>query len=100
MGARGSLVATAGGEVHAVPAVPTNVVDTTGAGDAYCGGYLVALGSGVDAAEAGARAAVSASFAIEQFGVPIFDEQTRVEAERRLAWAQERITVSQVGAIP
>ena len=98
MGARGSLVATAGGEVYTVPAVPTNVVDTTGAGDAYCGGFLVALGSGMDAAEAGARAAVSASFAIEQFGVPIFDEQTQVEAERRLTWARERIMASQVGA--
>jgi cytidine kinase len=91
MGARGSLVASAGGEVYTVPAVPTSVVDTTGAGDAYCGGFLVALGTGVDVAEAGARAAVSASFAIEQFGVPIFDEQTSIEAERRLAWARERI---------
>jgi cytidine kinase len=100
MGARGSLVATAGGEVYSVPAVPTNVVDTTGAGDAYCGGFLVALGSDVDVAEAGARAAVSASFAIEQFGAPIFDEQTRVEAQRRLAWARERIKTSQVGAVP
>jgi cytidine kinase len=98
MGARGSLVASAGGEVYAVPAVPTTVVDTTGAGDAYCGGFLVALGSGVDVAEAGARAAVSASFAIEQFGVPMFDEQTCVEAERRLAWAKERIVKSPLGA--
>jgi len=100
MGARGSLVATAGGEVYAVPAAPTHVVDTTGAGDAYCGGFLVALGNGVDVAEAGAWAAVSASFAIEQFGVPMFDEQTWVEAERRLAWARERIVESRIGAIP
>jgi sugar/nucleoside kinase (ribokinase family) len=98
MGARGSLVATAGGEVYTVPAVPTTVVDTTGAGDAYCGGFLVALGSGMDAAEAGARAAVSASFAIEQFGVPTFDEQTQIEAHRRLTWARERIMASQVSA--
>jgi ribokinase len=98
MGARGSLVASARGEVYMIPAVPTNVVDTTGAGDAYCGGFLVALASGVDAAEAGARAAVSASFAIEQFGVPIFDEQTQIEAQRRLAWARERIVASQVSA--
>jgi ribokinase len=96
MGARGSLVASAGGEVYAVPAVPTNVVDTTGAGDAYCGGFLVALGTGVDVVEAGAWAAVSASFAIEQFGVPMFDEQTGIEAERRLAWARSR-TESGVG---
>jgi ribokinase len=100
MGVRGSLVATAEGEVYIVPAVPTTVVDTTGAGDAYCGGFLVALGTGVDAAEAGARAAVSASFAIEQFGVPTIDEQTQFEAERRLAWARERIVASRVGAVP
>jgi cytidine kinase len=99
MGARGSLVASAEGKVYTVPAVPTTVVDTTGAGDAYCGGFLVALGSSVDVAEAGARAAVSASFAIEQFGVPVFDEQTCVEAERRLAWAKERIVKSSLGAL-
>jgi cytidine kinase len=98
MGARGSLVATAGGEVYTIPAVPTTVVDTTGAGDAYCGGFLIALGSGMDAAEAGARAAVSASFAIEQFGVPIIDEQTQAKAERRLTWARERIMANQIGA--
>ena len=100
MGARGSLVTTAEGETYAVPAVPTDVVDTTGAGDAYCGGFLVALGNGVDVAEAGARAAVSASFAIEQFGVPLLDKQTRVAAERRLAWARERIVESRVSAVP
>jgi ribokinase len=99
MGARGSLVASARGEVYTVPAVPTTVVDTTGAGDAYCGGFLVALGSGVDVTEAGARAAVSASFAIEQFGVPVLDEQTCVDAKRRLAWAKERIVKSPLGAL-
>ena len=91
MGARGSLVATAGGDVYTVPAVPTTVIDTTGAGDAYCGGFLVALSAGVNVVEAGARAAVSASFAIEQFGVPMIGEQTFIEAERRLVWARERI---------
>jgi cytidine kinase len=91
MGAEGSRVDTAAGESFRIPAVPAPVVDTTGAGDAYCGGFLVALADGADAAEAGARAAVSASFAIEQFGVPAFTEETRVEADRRLAWALERI---------
>jgi ribokinase len=94
MGARGSLVASTEGDSFSVPAVPAIVVDTTGAGDAYCGGFLVALADGEDIAEAGARAAVSASFAIEQFGVPRFDERTRAEAERRLAWASERIETS------
>jgi hypothetical protein len=54
----------------------------------------------VDSGEAGAWAAVSASFAIEQFGVPTFDEQTRVEARRRLAWARDRIVTRPVGAVP
>jgi sugar/nucleoside kinase (ribokinase family) len=91
MGAAGSQVDTASGESFRIPAVPAPVIDTTGAGDAYCGGFLVALADGADAAEAGAHAAVSASFAIEQFGVPTFTEKSRAEANRRLAWARERI---------
>jgi len=91
MGARGSLVASRDGAIYRIPAAPATVVDTTGAGDAYIGGYLVGLGEEVDPVEAGARAAVSASFAIEQFGVPNFGPHTRSEAERRLAWTRERI---------
>ena len=91
LGARGSRVATAGGGTFDIPAVPTQVIDTTGAGDAYCGGFLVALTDGESAAEAGARAAVSASSAIEQFGVPHFDEHTAEEAERRLDWTRTRV---------
>ncbi len=91
MGARGSLVGSRDGATYRVPASPTSVVDTTGAGDAYIGGFLVGLGEGNDASEAGARAAVSASFAIEQFGVPEFGPLTRGEAERRLDWTLERI---------
>ena len=91
MGAEGSRVDTAEGTSFRIPAIPAPVVDTTGAGDAYCGGFLVALANGAEPAEAGAHAAVSASFAIEQFGVPEFDEQTPSEAARRLAWAREQI---------
>jgi len=91
MGGDGSRVDTAEGESYRIPAVPATVVDTTGAGDAYCGGFLVALTNGATVAEAGASAAVSASFAIEQFGVPAFDERTREAAEQRLAWAMGRV---------
>jgi sugar/nucleoside kinase (ribokinase family) len=90
-GAQGSLVATADGARYRVPAVPTTIVDVTGAGNAYCGGFLVGLGSGLGVAEAAARAAVSASFALEQFGVPLFTAEKHAEAQRRLAWAQARI---------
>ncbi len=40
----GSLGARVGGEVH--PAHPTEVVDTTGAGDAFCAGFLAAWSDG------------------------------------------------------
>lgn len=91
MGAHGSLVRRASGDGWRVPAVPTTIVDVTGAGNAYCGGFLTGLGSGLDLLEAALRAAVSASFALEQFGPPAFDEALAAEAGRRLAWARERV---------
>lgn len=91
MGARGSAVFTADGESYAIPAAPVSVVDTTGGGNAYIGGFLVGLANDDGPAEAGAKAAVSASFAIEQFGVPTFNDALRQTALDRLAWTRERI---------
>lgn len=91
MGADGSLVVAGDGERYQVPAVPADIVDTTGAGNAYCGGFLVGLSTTGDVREAAAHAAVSASIAIEQVGIPRFDEKTRERAERRLEWARERM---------
>lgn len=91
MGAEGSRIESAEGESYRIPSVPVPVVDTTGAGDAYCGGFLVALADGETAVEAGARAAVSASFAIGQFGVPEFYDRLQEEAARRLAWVRGRV---------
>lgn len=91
IGADGSIVRTADGDGWRLPAVPPReIVDVTGAGNAYCGGYLVGLGEGLDPLEASLRAAVSASFALEQFGVPDIDEETREEAARRLRWVRDR----------
>lgn len=90
MGARGSLVRAASGESWRVPAVPPRaIVDVTGAGNAYCGGFAVSLGRGLGVLESALRAAVSASVALEQFGVPRFDELTDDEITRRLTWARE-----------
>ena len=93
MGARGSLLRNAAGETWRVPAVPPRaLVDVTGAGNAYCGGFTVSLARGLDAREAALRAAVSASFALEQFGVPRFQSIASAEVERRLAWARDNST--------
>lgn len=51
-----------------IPAYPARVVDVTGAGDAFCGGFLVGLSETGDILEAGLRGSVSASLAIEGAG--------------------------------
>lgn len=51
-----------------IPAYPARVVDVTGAGDAFCGGFLVGLSETDDVFEAGLRGSVSASLAIEGAG--------------------------------
>jgi sugar/nucleoside kinase (ribokinase family) len=89
MGARGSYVRGHTVAPLYVPAVPPRVlVDVTGAGNAYCGGFTVSLARGYDAHEAALRAAVSASFALEQFGVPHFGPGHEEEAARRLEWCR------------
>lgn len=68
-GERGSLACDAGtGELIQTPAFPAKVVDTTGAGDSYCGGFLAGLVSGRSVAECAAMGAVSASFVVEACG--------------------------------
>jgi sugar/nucleoside kinase (ribokinase family) len=48
-----------------VPAYPVKVKDVTGAGDTYCGGFLVGLDQTCDIVEAALRGAISASIAVE-----------------------------------
>ncbi len=52
LGERGAAIATRGGPVIRVPAVPVRAVDTTGAGDAFVGAFAVGLAEGWDAIDA------------------------------------------------
>lgn len=71
MGAKGALVTKGDGVWH-IPAVPANVVDVTGGGNSSTGGFLAGYcESGGDIVHAGLCAAVSASFIIQQYGVPL-----------------------------
>jgi fructokinase len=63
----GSLI-IAGETTTRVAAVPTRVVDTTGAGDAYAAGFLAAYTQGRDLAECGRWGAVAAAEVISHFG--------------------------------
>ncbi len=51
-----------------VPPVATNTVDPTGAGDAFCGGFLAGLVSTGDSVEAAKRGAWAASRVVASFG--------------------------------
>ncbi len=68
-----------------VPAYPTQVVDPTGAGDAFCGGFLVGLAETRNPLEAASYGTVSASFVIEGAGILHALPVTRRDAEARLA---------------
>lgn len=70
LGAQGALVKAKDGGAWRIAAVPVQVVDETGAGNALCGGLLTGLGEGLGWVPAVQRGMVSASFAIEQFGAP------------------------------
>jgi sugar/nucleoside kinase (ribokinase family) len=59
--------APAGRRWH-IPAYPARAQDVTGAGDAFCGGFLVGLSETGDVVEACLRGSVSASMAVEGVG--------------------------------
>ena len=63
----GSVILS-GAESHAVAAVPTRVVDTTGAGDAYAAGVLAGLARGLPLPECARWGSVAAAEAISHFG--------------------------------
>lgn len=98
LGPEGSLVVDAQSRtLHEVPAVAVSVVDTTGAGDAWCGGFLSGLALGLPAAECAARGAVSASYVIEAVGALATARPHPEERDERLA---EVITNIRTTAVP
>jgi sugar/nucleoside kinase (ribokinase family) len=71
MGKRGAVVYDPGDRrTFETPAIPAQVVDVTGAGNAFSGGWLAGYVESGDLERAARQGAVSASFAIEQFGPP------------------------------
>jgi fructoselysine-6-P-deglycase FrlB-like protein/sugar/nucleoside kinase (ribokinase family) len=85
MGAEGVLVwDKASGTLHEVGIASGQVVDETGAGDAFCGGFAAGLSLGYGAVEAAQRGTISASYAVAGFSSIYL---TRVEPAK----AQARI---------
>jgi sugar/nucleoside kinase (ribokinase family) len=80
-GARGSYVwSRERDEAWHVPAVPVEVVDPTGAGNAYGGGWCVGWTESRDARKAGCQGAVSASILVGHAGLPPLTAELRRRA--------------------
>jgi ribokinase len=71
-------------QLYRVPVYPARVKDPTGAGDAYCGGFIATYAETGDVYEAALRATVSSSFIIEGFDSRFTLGIDRREAEQRL----------------
>jgi sugar/nucleoside kinase (ribokinase family) len=92
-GERGAIVHRADtGETWHIPAIETPVVDPTGAGNAFCGGFLAGWVQTGDLRLAGLDGAVAASFLVEQVGLPGAETRRGEEAKRRLAVLQVSTT--------
>jgi sugar/nucleoside kinase (ribokinase family) len=81
LGERGSLICEAStGTLTHVPAFPAQVVDTTGAGDGFCGGFIAGLVAGEPLVVCATMGTVSASYVVEAYGalethLPTADER-------------------------
>jgi sugar/nucleoside kinase (ribokinase family) len=85
-GARGSYVwSRTRDEAWHIPAVPTTVVDPTGAGNAYGGGLCVGWTETRDIVRAGCYGAIAASLLIRQVGLPVMSPALRDDARALVA---------------
>lgn len=96
MGADGSLVGRQGeSDLLAVPAVRVpDIADQTGAGNTYCGGFLVGWCETGRLYEAACWGAVAASFALEVTGVADPPADLDGERERRLAELRDGVVAT------
>lgn len=92
-GDRGSLWKSIDGFIIKVPTAEANIVDQTGAGNAYNGGLLYGLAYALPIKEVLAKAAVSAGFEMEQFGVCIFKPQMIPVRDERYQKVLEKINL-------
>jgi sugar/nucleoside kinase (ribokinase family) len=75
LGKRGSIIKR-GELVISIDPVPVDAVDTTGAGDAYAGGFLYGLARGWELEACGHLASAVASLTVAQVGGVVRDQKT------------------------
>jgi ribokinase len=82
LGSSGALV-TAGGHDLVIAALQVGVIDTTGAGDAFCGAFATEIAMGADPFDAARVGVVAGSLAVTKAGAQP-SMPTRSEIEARL----------------
>lgn len=101
LGEQGSLLAEGGtGRLVRIPCLPVNARDTTGAGDAYCGGFLAGIVAGRPVAEAAAMGTVSASYVVEAVGALATALPSRSELKERLERVLQTIATPEANRKP
>lgn len=99
-GKHGSVIMTRDAVAEIPAATPIEVVDPVGAGDAYLGGLVFALQSGLDIERAGRVASLAAVYAVEHYGTQ-GHAYTKDEFARRYAenFGEEPALVNLFGAV-
>lgn len=92
LGSDGSMAGLSSGRIINVPAAEAQVVDVTGAGNAYVGGLLCGLSMKKSIEESLAMASVSASFEIEQYGLCRFKDERIPVRDARFSCVFKNIT--------
>jgi sugar/nucleoside kinase (ribokinase family) len=91
-GADGVILHSAGDrDYFNLPAIASDVVDATGAGDSFCGGFLVGFAETGNALDAALQGSVSASFAVAGLGTSRLADAEASEANSRLAALRGRV---------
>ncbi|NBD38890.1 MAG: ribokinase [Verrucomicrobia bacterium] len=81
LGSKGSVALTRSGESFHVPAAPCKAVDSTAAGDTFCGALAVALAENKPLEEAARFAAAAAALAVAKAGAqPSIPRRPRIES--------------------
>ena len=69
-----------------VPALPVRVIDVTGAGDSFCGGFMADFITHADPVRAAVTGTVSASFAVQDYGALHMLSAPETEIDHRAAY--------------
>jgi ribokinase len=92
LGSDGALVHEKGSAFWHVPALPVQVVDVTGAGDAFCGGFMADFVQRGDPVRAAITGTVSASLCVQDYGALHMLRATEDEIDHRAALLRNYVT--------